>query len=334
MSLKNIDLNVIDPFAEEDFVGRTTARSFVNEDIVNFSQNNTTITQLASGQGNTFSLADVIPPINLNEGWNIFGYTLPYSFDCPKMMVSIFEPLLFSVPELADRILDNPQNNAFDGISNTSILFLSSRKFDEGTLSNFLFENHLSIYNKFVDKTIFDILRENIVVAKNNDGAALMPNFNFNGIGDLIPGEAYQIKMINAFSNAKFFALGANNFGINNENDYINIQNSQVQNFSSGWKFMGYNRRRTGVNVKNFFEDQGIASDIELIKDNGGDIYWPEFGFNSIGEFIPGAGYQIKLNNNVSFQYPPDDPISEASLIEDIEGDIITNSSVEDDLLH
>lgn len=333
MSLKNIDPTVFDPFAEEDFVGRTTTRPFVNEDIVNLPQNSTTITQLASGQGNTFSLADVIPPINLNEGWNIFGYTLPYSFDSPKMLVSIFEPLLFSIEELANRILDNPQNNAFDGISNTTILFFSTKKFEEGTLSNFLFENHPSIYNKFVDKTIFDILRENVIIAKNNAGGALLPEFNFNGIGDLVPGEAYQIKMINEFPNAKFFALGANNFGINSENDYINLQNSQFQNFSDGWNFMGYNRRRTGVNIKDFFEGQGIDSNIELLKDNNGAIYYPEFGFNGIGDFIPGAGYQIKLINNVNFQYPPDDPISEASLIENIEGDIITNSSVEDELL-
>ena len=33
---------------------------------------------------------------------------------------------------------------------------------------------------------------------------------------------------------------------------------------------------------------------IEIIKNNAAQVYWPEFGFNGIGDFVPGQGYQMK----------------------------------------
>jgi len=36
---------------------------------------------------------------------------------------------------------------------------------------------------------------------------------------------------------------------------------------------------------------------IEIVKNNAAQVYWPEFGFNGIGDFVPGQGYQLKTNN-------------------------------------
>ena len=38
----------------------------------------------------------------------------------------------------------------------------------------------------------------NLIIAKDYLGAAYLPEWNFNGIGDLNPGQAYQIKVNNA----------------------------------------------------------------------------------------------------------------------------------------
>ena len=54
--------------------------------------------------------------------------------------------------------------------------------------------NSLSSINA---STYFAPLDENIVMASSNSGAAYLPEFSFNGIGDLIPGEAYRIKLKN-----------------------------------------------------------------------------------------------------------------------------------------
>ena len=34
---------------------------------------------------------------------------------------------------------------------------------------------------------------------------------------------------------------------------------------------------------------------IHLIKNNSAAVYWPEFGFNSLGTLVPGQGYQIRM---------------------------------------
>ena len=48
-----------------------------------------------------------------------------------------------------------------------------------------------------------------------------------------------------------------------------------------------------------------ISSEIIILKDNNAAVYWPEFGFNGIGDFTPGYGYQAKLSSTISnFTFP------------------------------
>ena len=39
------------------------------------------------------------------------------------------------------------------------------------------------------------LTNDNLIIAKNNLGSDYLPEFNFNGIGNLIPGQGYQIKL-------------------------------------------------------------------------------------------------------------------------------------------
>ena len=34
---------------------------------------------------------------------------------------------------------------------------------------------------------------------------------------------------------------------------------------------------------------------ISVVKNNAGEVYWPEFAFDGIGDLIPGQGYQIRV---------------------------------------
>ena len=45
---------------------------------------------------------------------------------------------------------------------------------------------------------ILSSISDKIVLAKNNDGSVYMPEFGFNGIGNLLPNQGYQIKMSEA----------------------------------------------------------------------------------------------------------------------------------------
>jgi hypothetical protein len=60
-----------------------------------------------------------------------------------------------------------------------------------------------------------------------------------------------------------------------------------------GWNILGYTLPY-GQDVAATLSS--IELSIEIVKDNDAAVYWPEFGFNGIGDFIPGQGYQIKTN--------------------------------------
>jgi len=47
-----------------------------------------------------------------------------------------------------------------------------------------------------------------------------------------------------------------------------------------------------------------ISSDIVIVKDGAGNVYWPAFGVNNIGNMKPGEGYQIKMKAPRTLTYP------------------------------
>jgi hypothetical protein len=87
----------------------------------------------------------------------------------------------------------------------------------------------------------------------------------------------------------------ANNSGGSCEPIYIDLL--------QGWNIMGY--------TLPFAQDVtatlvSIVDNIEIVKNNAAEVYWPEFSFNGIGDFIPGQGYQIRMYNNLNGYTFPD----------------------------
>lgn len=69
-----------------------------------------------------------------------------------------------------------------------------------------------------------------------------------------------------------------------------------------GWNIIGYTFPEPQDVVACM---QEINEIIVIVKNNAAQMYWPEFGFNGIGDFIPGQGYQIKVSEDYSgFTYP------------------------------
>lgn len=97
------------------------------------------------------------------------------------------------------------------------------------------------------------------------------------------------------------------------EADYMaqisNLEDS-IANYSSpiaidiveGWNIIGFTLDQPQDAVATF---DGIVDHILIVKNNNADVYWPEFGFNGIGDLIPGQGYQIKVTQAIDgFMYP------------------------------
>ncbi|PDH48606.1 MAG: hypothetical protein CND86_01975, partial [Bacteroidetes bacterium MED-G21] len=62
----------------------------------------------------------------------------------------------------------------------------------------------------------------------------------------------------------------------------------------SGWNIIGYTLQNAQDAVATF---DGIVDVLSVVKNNAGEVYWPEFGFNGIGDLIPGQGYQVLMDD-------------------------------------
>ena len=65
---------------------------------------------------------------------------------------------------------------------------------------------------------------------------------------------------------------------------------------SAGWNMFGYGCPDS-INIAEGLSNH--TESVHILKDNDGSVYLPEFGFNGIGDFTPGFGYQIKVTEAI-----------------------------------
>ena len=98
--------------------------------------------------------------------------------------------------------------------------------------------------------------------------------------------ESLQYELFNAEENVVNLTIQTEN--LLSENDSlaapINID------LNAGWNIIGYTLRNAQDAVVSF---ENVIENISVVKNNSGDVYWPDFGFNGIGELLPGQGYQV-----------------------------------------
>ena len=126
-----------------------------------------------------------------------------------------------------------------------------------------------------------------LIIAKDGEGLAYLPNFDFNGIGDLNNSEGYMIKL-----------SAANDLTISGTK--LLPQAYQME-LNAGWNMFAYLRDSSG-NLEQMLAP--ILNEIVIVKTFDGTAYLPEWDYNGIGDLISGEGYQAKLNSSVTFYYP------------------------------
>ena len=70
-----------------------------------------------------------------------------------------------------------------------------------------------------------------------------------------------------------------------------------------GWNIMGYTLPYPQDVAATL---SSIVSNVQIVKNNSAAVYWPEYSFNGIGDFIPGQGYQIRMLNALNGYTFPD----------------------------
>jgi hypothetical protein len=192
---------------------------------------------------------------------------------------------------LADYDLSMPNTDTYavDGISGLTALsntMLHQIDMVEGW--NLISTNVVPDYPDMGD--VLAPIVDDIYLAKDEFGLVYWPEYNLNNIGDHTVGKAYKVKMNNA---SMLEVRGANV----NPADYPLTLNE-------GWSYLGY-LRNSPADADAVLDE--IKEDVTLIKDGVGNVYWPEYGVNTIGNMEPGQGYQIRMSSDRIFTYPSND---------------------------
>ncbi|MCF8370651.1 MAG: cellulase family glycosylhydrolase [Bacteroidales bacterium] len=139
---------------------------------------------------------------------------------------------------------------------------------------------------------VFSEVASNVDIVKDEVGSVYWPEFLLNGIGDITLGAGYQVKMKTTSDlNVK---------GIQCQPEYSPISlHSEIDNY---WNMIGY-LRNNPLSVVTALSS--IEYCFDMIKDEtGSKIYWPIFNYNTLGNMLPGEGYQIYMTSAQTLTYP------------------------------
>ena len=143
--------------------------------------------------------------------------------------------------------------------------------------------------NQSVD-SLFESISEHIVIVKNNEGTAYLPDWNFNGIGIFNSLEGYFVKT-NLSSTLNLFGSFLNP----DENPII---------LNNGWSTISY-LRVDEVSAELIFAELEGENNLVIAKNYLGQAYLPEWDFNGIGNLTPGQGYQLKVYQADTLNFLP-----------------------------
>jgi len=147
-----------------------------------------------------------------------------------------------------------------------------------------LFSTYIDV-NELTIQNIFSQIEDNVIIIKDEDGNVYWPEYNLNSIGEFSIGKGYQIKM----SNSDELVIN----GVKSPYNYPIL-------LSGSWNILGYLHQDSG-NIETMLNS--IEDNLIIIKDEDGNVYWPEYNLNSIGDMLPGEGYHIKILNPSNFIY-------------------------------
>ena len=182
-------------------------------------------------------------------------------------------------------LLDTPYNASYY-MTNIECEELSSQSIDFNSGWSMV-STHISPSNTDFASLTAPII-ESMIIAKDNFGAAYLPNWDFNGIGNWEDGQGYLVKMA---TNELLIIQG--NLIIPEENPI---------SLSVGWNTIAYLPLEP-IDAEIVFSELTENNNLVIAKDYIGNAFLPEWEFNGIGDLETGKGYQLKVNSSSILQY-------------------------------
>ncbi|MCX6256964.1 MAG: hypothetical protein NTW49_03560 [Bacteroidia bacterium] len=136
--------------------------------------------------------------------------------------------------------------------------------------------------------SVFAPVTSDLIIAKSGTGLVYWPVYGVNHNVNLLTGAGYLIKMQNQH--------------ILTVTGSIIIPEITPINLIHGWSQIAY-LRDTPASVVNMMSS--VLSSLDIIKNSLGQVYWPYYGLNNMGNMNPGEGYLIRMSSAQVLVYPP-----------------------------
>ena len=130
-------------------------------------------------------------------------------------------------------------------------------------------------------------IRPNMVLMKNGGGQVYWPSFGINQIGRWNVRHGYQVYM-QAWDTLMV-------------RGHVVVPEQTPLSLGQGWNLISYIRTSPMVSEVAL---QSILGTLVIAKNNAGQVFWPAFGINTIGQFKPGEGYQVYVSEAGTLRYP------------------------------
>jgi len=153
---------------------------------------------------------------------------------------------------------------------------------------NFFKNNLYEFENDLIPLYYKDEIRytEILLLAKESSGASYVPEYQFSGISNFLKNFGYSVK----FGSNCYLKITAKKYeSINNISDY-NF------NYNNGWFYVSF-KSLLEINAVDFFQPLIDQNKIQMIKNDLGSSYVPQYNFNGIGNLNPGEAYHVKFKN-------------------------------------
>lgn len=149
--------------------------------------------------------------------------------------------------------------------------------------------------------TVFSDLAD-LQIAYNDAGAAYIPPYSINSIGDIYFKDGYHVFCTSADT---IFYVGTR----------INPYNWPILVSASHWNSIAY-LGETQMTVSNAF-DPAIVDSIDIVQTFDGSAWIPSLGINTIAQMNPGYGYQVALSSqsDINIVYQTDNSSTAKSFV-------------------
>ena len=155
-----------------------------------------------------------------------------------------------------------------------------------------------SIFSTYIETenmnviTFLSGIQSHIILVKNFLGEAYLPEWNFNGIGNIEYHQGYQVKTNQECT-------------INVQGEYFKPNENPIY-LEAGWNIISYLRSSPSP-ADLVFQDLILQGNIVIAKDELGAAFLPEWNYNGIGDLQAGKGYQLKTNVSDILNYLSND---------------------------